>query len=191
MIPTFDFKSTISEHGDSKCCSTVQDWVDARDDVDRQFCSGPLPTPWIQATYSWGPTSWPFYWCDLTFAKSLDCGVFAALGQYVLERRGLRVARVQVVEYATESQVMRWTNLWQESDCDPSTWIVDDHSVYHEALAIVIEGVAVLFDPTENVVLGSRFYTGGAPQRMRLIERIDAKVLWGGQQVEVGTWREF
>jgi len=182
--------SAIGSHGRT-CCAHVLAWLESRDSAEKAIMPAGLPAEWLQQTFAWGPSRWPFFWCDLVAAETIDCGVFADLTQYLLTLRGYDVARVQLVERSHRSQTKHWAKVWRDAGCDPSVWIIDPETVYHEALAVDIGGVVRIFDPTENVAVGSQTSTAGPPIRMRLVESVgpaNSVVRWNGVELRLGEW---
>lgn len=183
-------RSVISTHS-SQCCVDVRSWIEARDDADQIIGSASLPTGWLQDIYEWGPSAWPFYWCDLASTKEMDCGVFADIAQILLERRGYLCARIQIVESALPAQTKFWAEKWSSSDRDSSSWILDDGRVYHEALAVIVDNELLFFDPTEHLAVGSPHSTGGSPTQIRLTEPLHGReVYWGNTKLTLGQWTQ-
>lgn len=182
--------SVLGHHGDA-CCRIARAWFMARDDADRLYSGATLPSPWLRHHFEWGPTRWPAYWCTIAVAEHVDCGVFADVQENLLRRRGIHCVRVQVIESASSLQTRNWTEVWRAEGVAPGSWIVGESEVYHEVLAVNLGGEAVIFDPTEHLVLGSRLSTGGEPMRMRLCADLPGcAVNWRGFVLEAGEWTD-
>jgi len=102
----------------------------------------------MESALEWGPSNWPFYWCDLPTVSEVDCGVYANVAEIALEALGGNYARLQVVELASQIEVNKWRNDWMTQQADPG-WILAPDTVYHEMVAIRLGSEVAVFDPTE------------------------------------------
>ncbi|GAA2973255.1 hypothetical protein LV75_006124 [Actinokineospora diospyrosa] len=144
--------SALVEHPDCVACADTRSWLLAHDRAEatpaREWDTTTFGLGWLFRYFRWGPSRWPFAWCDVPGAAHLDCGVLACVAGMVLTARGLRVERVQLVERAAVEETALWRARWRAAGC-PAGWILSDREVYHEVLLVHAEPEPVLFDPTE------------------------------------------
>lgn len=139
--------SCILDHG-KECCFTAREWFVALDNsflADSSIFSGPR---WIRMMWSWGPVTWPLYWCQIPALKVLDCGALAALARTAFESRGLVTFPVQLIQWFSAQDVHHWRRKWQ-SDSHSPDWVLGNLA-YHETCAVVVQECRVkVWDPTD------------------------------------------
>ena len=115
---------------------------------------------WIRQRYSWGPSSWPIYWCEAVEAKVLDCGALAAISRDLFTARGIECYATQFIQRYSADASENWLASWEgEQNCAPH-WIRDD-LVYHEGCAIMTErGQIRIWDPTPSWWVKSKQFEG-------------------------------
>jgi hypothetical protein len=118
---------------DGGCCAETRQLILARlqqyPDVGSQLAAVP-------ATFRWGPTRWPAYWCDLLRKKELvaDCGVHAELASALLWDAGIEHARGRAAIHAGQVATAHWNAGWT---CEGAScaWIGEE-IVHHEVLRV-------------------------------------------------------
>lgn len=162
-------------------------WVCAMGDVAIVDEYGIPGFQWLHDCFQWGPTEWPFRWSDLLSVKQIDCGVFAAITQFLLAERGIDCSRAQWIESVCKSQTASWERQWIEAGLDPANWILDSEHVYHEIVVLQIEGETMFFDTTENRIVNPAF-----PEKkishIRLCSRLKEDAEWRGTTLPPGEW---
>lgn len=105
----------------------------------------------IPATFRWGPTRWPAYWCELLKPKDLvgDCGVHGDLASALLYAAGVEHDRGRAAIAPSEHSHPHWDATWNEAEASPA-WL-GPHVVHHEVLRIGDRW----WDPTE-----ARWFSG-------------------------------
>jgi hypothetical protein len=129
--------SEISHHG-KICCEMAREWLNATDFTalnGGDLFTGPR---WIRHRFKWGPSAFPIYWCEAVRKKRLDCGALAALSHEVIGARGIKSFRAQFVQKFTAAATEQWSCTWSRADV-PVSWVNDD-LIYHEGVAVLLEG---------------------------------------------------
>ena len=105
----------------------------------------------IPATFRWGPTKWPAYWCELAEPKELvgDCGVHGDLASALLWLAGISHSRGRAAIAPSEHAYPHWNASWGEAEAS-CAWLGPD-VVHHEVVRVGDRW----WDPTE-----ARWFTG-------------------------------
>lgn len=133
--------SRIAFH-DGGCCVETRQLILAKlqqyPDMGSQLAA-------IPATFPWGPTRWPTYWCELTRRKDpvADCGVHAELASALLWDAGVEHSRGRAAIAAGEVATAHWNATWTGEGASPD-WIGPD-VVHHEVIRVGDRW----WDPTE------------------------------------------
>jgi hypothetical protein len=139
--------SRIGFH-DRPCCAEARLLVLARlrqyPDIGSQLAA-------IPATFRWGPTRWPAYWCELARPKEPvgDCGVHGDLASQLLSIAGIEHVRGRAAIAPGPLAAAHWDATWQEADASPQ-WI-GPRVVHHEVVRVGDRW----WDPTE-----ARWFSG-------------------------------
>ena len=144
-----DFSPSELSHHAKPCCRQARSWFLAMDlSLRKQSSSPPV---WIRNRYEWGPCRWPLYWCEVIRSHSLDCGALAALAREAWRARDISVFPCQLIQHVDRWTVAHRRSVWEKAGCSPE-WAVGD-LFYHEACAILRNGVLALWDPTVNITI--------------------------------------
>ncbi|HVF04237.1 MAG TPA: hypothetical protein VNA20_05300 [Frankiaceae bacterium] len=125
--------SWLLYHEGQTCCLESRQLIVAKfqqyPDVGSQLAA-------IPATFRWGPTRWPAYWCDLLEPKELvaDCGVHANLASELLWAAGIEHKRGRAAIAAGRTSVAHWNATWNEADASDA-WLGED-VVHHEVVKV-------------------------------------------------------
>ncbi|HEX8128167.1 MAG TPA: hypothetical protein VF527_03630 [Pyrinomonadaceae bacterium] len=185
--------STISHHG-AQCCHLAREWVISTD-YSQLNAGNPLTGPrWLRLKYTWGPSTWPIYWCEAVEQKTLDCGVLAALAQEVFAARGVRSYHAQFIQQYTEDATRQWSKRWAGDDA-PVHWIKDD-LIYHEGCAVVLRDNEIrLWDPSAGWWVNpkqSGGYGGLLALRVFVTQaNAPAEFVWGKQRISPNHWQKI
>ncbi len=144
--------SCFSHHGRA-CCRTAKSWLISQDyslDSVGGNASELLSAPrWIPERFGWGPSRWPLFWCDAIAMKKLDCGALAALAREIYASRGVQTAPVQLIQRLSSHGVSQLREIWRDGP-GYFNWLADD-KVYHEALAVSLDGTRIqIWDATDG-----------------------------------------
>ena len=183
--------SRISDHGGA-CCRLAREWLVGMDRSlinSDDLLTGPR---WIRQRYSWGPSSWPIYWCEAVERKVLDCGVLAGLTREVYLGRGVECYETQFIEEFTRAAAENWHAQWEGEDATVPHWIKED-LVYHEGCALLVKGNELkVWDPTPAWWVTPRQFRGyGAVLALRVtVPASDKKQLfrWGTHEIPANHW---
>ncbi|HZH31901.1 MAG TPA: hypothetical protein VEY11_14140 [Pyrinomonadaceae bacterium] len=185
--------STISHHG-TQCCHLAREWV-LSTDYSRLNAGNTLTGPrWIRQKYTWGPSTWPIYWCEAVERKTLDCGVLAALTQEVFAARGVKSYHAQFIQQYTEEATRQWAISWNNSDASVH-WIKDD-LIYHEGCAVVVRDNEIrLWDPSAAWWVNPKQFGGyGGLLALRVFvpqANAPAELVWGTQRISPNHWQKI
>jgi hypothetical protein len=183
--------SHLSDHNES-CCALAREWLRSMDFAQLNgagLLSGPR---WLRERYEWGPSRWPFHWCDAVEANVVDCGVHSAFAHEVFEARGVISLRAQFVQHYNPEAIEQWRTVWDGQNV-PSQWLGTD-SIYHEGNAVLIgEDKVKLWDGSASCWINP-VQTGGYGSLSSL--RITAPpawmgpaaLLWGTMRVTLNDW---
>lgn len=188
--------SYLSDHG-TDCCQIARQWLRAMDFAQlngSDLLSGPR---WIRERFSWGPSPWPLHWCEALDAKSVDCGVHAALAQEAFEARGVSALRAQIVQRYDANAVAQWRARWG-ADGVSDHWLSGQY-IYHEANAIVTGGSNIkLWDGSAASWSNPSQVTGyGSVAAIRIVlgegegKGAPSELNWGRHIITAGSWVEL
>lgn len=150
---------------------------------------------WIRQRYSWGPSSWPIYWCEAVEAKVLDCGALAAISRELFNARGIECYATQFIQRYSADASENWHATWEgEQNCAPH-WIRDD-LVYHEGCATLMADDRIrIWDPTPAWWVKPKQFNGyGAVLAVKVstFDRAAARVLqWGDHSIRTNEWQRI
>ncbi len=139
--------SRIAYH-EGPCCVESRQLIIAKlqqyPDVGSQLAA-------IPATFRWGPTRWPAYWCELAKQKEpvADCGVHGDLAGGLLTALGIEHARGRAAIAPSPHAYEHWLASWGEAEASDA-WLGPD-VVHHEVLRVGDRW----WDPTE-----ARWFSG-------------------------------
>lgn len=184
--PWADWSPSALALHDGDCCTTARSWFLA---MSRSLWRGQGGPTWIANRYPWGPSRWPLHWCEAVEADELDCGAHQALTVEAFRARGMRAVPVQLVQRQERHNLGHFHGRWEEGGGSPA-W-AGDGAAYHEAVAILGDGRAEVWDATVNAwlspdqVRGVRSIAGvriGAPDGR------GETVSWRGFELPLGEW---
>jgi len=144
---------------------------------------------WIRHRFEWGPTRWPLHWCDAMEAKEIDCGAHATLAVDAFRARGLPAVPVQLVQRYEPQNVPHWHHRWNAHGACP-TW-ADGELVYHEACAVIDDGIARIWNPTASAWASPENVQGYASivaVRVGGPLGTGERVSWGDHDLPLGEW---
>ena len=173
---------------DSECCHSAREWFLMMDKVFCKVENSPFHLSWLYDTYSWGPNKYPIYWCALMKTKTIDCGVFADLVQTLLQQRGVECSRIQQYSLERESQKEYWKEKWKSAGVEYKNWIVDNTFIYHEFLAINIDGEAVFFDTSTGKIVDDRSPFVSPVVYMRMCQHMSIPVSYNQIILKAKDW---
>lgn len=146
-------------HHDAPCCEEARLWFLAyakSAEAAQSLHTRIKPPHWLGQLFTWGPSPWPIAWCQLPKAKTLDCGVFAALAREVFEAQGVIAHPAQALIRYNDVCTSHWKDLWKNGSKKMSKrkaeelfpWIGDE-VVYHEICVLELPGrEAKVYDST-------------------------------------------
>ncbi|HEV2880093.1 MAG TPA: hypothetical protein VGX24_02205 [Pyrinomonadaceae bacterium] len=185
--------STISHHG-GQCCQIAREWI-LSTDYSQLNAGNPLTGPrWLRQKYTWGPSTWPIYWCEAVEQKTLDCGALAALTQEVFAARGVKSYHAQFIQQYSEDATRQWAKKWNGEDASVH-WIKED-LIYHEGCAVAVRDNEIrLWDPSAGWWVNPR-QTGGYGGLLALrvfAPQFNAPTgfLWGTQRISPNQWQKI
>ena len=186
--------SRLSHHN-ATCCEMAREWLRSMDFAQLNG-AGVLSGPrWLRERYEWGPSGWPFHWCEAVGADVVDCGAHAALAQEVFEARGATSFRAQFVQQYNSQAIEQWRTIWDQKLVS-SDWLGDD-CIYHEGNAVLIaENTVKLWDGSASSWINP-FQARGYGSLLSL--RLSAPhewagpdtFLWGSRSVTLNEWNHL
>jgi hypothetical protein len=185
--------SAISHHGE-QCCQIAREWV-LSTDYSQLNAGNPLTGPrWLRQKYTWGPSSWPIYWCEAVEKKTLDCGALAALAQEVFAARGVRCYPAQFIQQYSEDATRQWSKRWDADDVSVH-WIKED-LIYHEGCAVVVRDNEIrLWDASAGWWVNPKQFGGyGGLLALRICDthgNSPAEFIWGTQHISPNQWQKI
>jgi hypothetical protein len=185
--------SMISHHGE-QCCRIAREWV-LSTDYSQLNAGNPLTGPrWLRLKHTWGPSTWPIYWCEAVEQKTLDCGALAALAQEVFAARGVRSYPAQFIQQYTEDATRQWTKRWNGADASVH-WIKED-LIYHEGCAVVVRDNEIrLWDPSAGWWVNPKQSGGyGGLLALRVFAtqvNSPTEFIWGRQRISPNQWQKI
>lgn len=182
--------SHISHHG-APCCDIAHEWLIAFDFAQLNggdVLSGPR---WMREHSSWGPTPWPIHWCEAVDAKTVDCGVHAALAHEAFTARGVTAFRAQFIQRYSADAAASWRENWGKERVSDH-WI-DGEAIYHEGNAVLVGTDAVkLWDGSAGWWINPRGAGGyGSLAAVRIEADADAfaeGLRWGERRIMPNRW---
>jgi hypothetical protein len=182
--------SWISHHGEA-CCEIAHQWLIAYDFSQLgggDVLAGPR---WIHEHSAWGPTVWPIHWCQAVDAKTVDCGVHAALSHEVFAARGVTAFRAQFVQRYPTHTAAGWQQRWRQGGASDH-WI-DSELIYHEGNAVQAEeGRIKLWDGSAGCWITPRDdvgYGGITALRIEAKDWLGSDTFeWGGRAIPPNRW---
>ena len=185
--------STISHHG-GQCCQIAREWI-LSTDYSQLNAGHPLTGPrWLRLKYTWGPSTWPIYWCEAVERKTLDCGVLAALALEVFAARGVKSYPAQFIQQYTDDATRQWTKRWHDKNA-PVYWIKED-LIYHEGCAVVVRDNEIrLWDPSAGWWVNPKQAGGyGGLLALRVFAaqvNTPSELIWGTQRIRPNQWQKI
>jgi hypothetical protein len=185
--------STISHHGE-QCCQIAREWV-LSTDYSQLNAGNRLTGPrWLRQKFTWGPTTWPIYWCEAVEQKMLDCGALAALAQAVFTERGVRSYHAQFIQQYSEDATRQWSKRWDGDEA--STHWIKEELIYHEGCAVVVrENEIRLWDPSAGWWVNPKQFGGyGGLLALRVFApQVNAPIelVWGTQHIIPNQWQKI
>ncbi|HEY9405610.1 MAG TPA: hypothetical protein VIQ24_23370 [Pyrinomonadaceae bacterium] len=185
--------STISHHG-GQCCQLAREWIISTD-YSQLNAGDPLTGPrWLRQKYTWGPSTWPIYWCEAVERKTLDCGVLAALTQEVFAARGVKSYHAQFIQQYSEDATRQWSERWINGDASVH-WIKED-LIYHEGCAVLVRDNEVrLWDPSAGWWVNPKQSGGyGGLLALRIFATQvspSTEFIWGKQRIIPNQWQKI
>lgn len=184
--------SVISHHG-QPCCSIAREWLV---NMDYSLLSGgnPYTGPrWLRTKYTWGPSTWPTYWCEVGELKTVDCGALAALAHELFTARGVTSYRVQLIQQYSQDASRHWLKQWG-GDEDSVHWIKED-VIYHEGCAVRLRNNEIrIWDPTASWWVNPKQFGGyGSVLAVRLFApqaTASEHFMWGRHRIQPNQWQE-
>jgi hypothetical protein len=182
--------SYIAHHG-TACCDVAHAWLIAYD-FGQLNGGDPLTGPrWIREHSIWGPSAWPIHWCEAVDAKTVDCGVHAAMAQEVFVARGVPTYRAQFIQRYSAEAAASWRSNWAKDEVSDH-WI-DGDAIYHEGNAVVIGDDEVkLWDGSAGWWINPRQQAGyGSLAAVRITAdpaTIAPTLRWGERTITPNRW---
>ncbi|MEG3164821.1 hypothetical protein U1701_09465 [Sphingomonas sp. PB2P19] len=182
--------SHISHHG-AACCDIAHEWLVAFDFAQLNggdVLSGPR---WMREHSAWGPTAWPIHWCEAVDAKTVDCGVHAAMAHEAFVARGVRAFRAQFIQRYSTDAAASWRQNWGKDQVSDH-WI-DGDAIYHEGNAVLVgDGQVKLWDGSAGWwinVRGTGGYGSLAAVRIETgAEQVPDGLMWGDRRLATNEW---
>ncbi|HEX8387860.1 MAG TPA: hypothetical protein VF636_02485 [Sphingomonas sp.] len=182
--------SRISHHG-APCCDIAHEWLLAFDFA--QLNGGDVLTGprWMREHSAWGPSAWPIHWCEAVDARTVDCGVHAAMAHEAFVARGVPAFRAQFVQRYSADAAVSWRANWGEKSVSDH-WI-DGDAIYHEGNAVLVGADEVkLWDGSAGWWIDPRGHPGYGGLVALRIEADPAcrtaSFRWGGRPVAPNEW---
>lgn len=144
---------------------------------------------WQKEILQWGPSRWPFYWCNLQKASIVDCGVFANIVELILHDSSYYLGRVQAIEEVSELRTRFWVTTWKKSGIEPE-WVLNPTEVYHEMILVTDGKRIVLYDPTERVLINDQLEAVNRICSLRVTGLLHGSSvrLWDCYELKLGCW---
>ena len=193
------FEHPASEiiHHDDSCCEEARLWFlsYARSMEIGSLNQFRLKTPsWLCQHYTWGPSRWPIFWCELVKQDMIDCGVFAALAREIFTAQGHKVYPAQALLSYTRNCTQHWRGQWNETWVEQSDDVgeafpwVGNVLVYHELVVLEMDdGTAKFYDPT-NAVWYDPHQRLGFASIIAVKSQCPRVLSWGGKEIVCGEW---
>ena len=186
-----DFPNSVLAHHGDDCCDVAREWLLAMDFAQLNggdIHSGPR---WMRQKYKWGPSSWPLHWCDAVTRDTLDCGAHAAIAQEAFAARGLTSYPAQFVQQYSRDATSQWQKKWSDEEVS-SHWI-DDDVIYHEGVALLVNGEIKLWDASAGWWINPRQLPQGygALLAVRVFAPAGETLRWGEHEISPREWHEF
>lgn len=181
--------STISHHN-ANCCKIAREWLHAMDYSQLNAASKLSGPRWIPQRYTWGPTKWPIYWCEVVDQKTLDCGAQSALAVECFAMRGVASYQVQLAQKFSNETTRQWHERWTADDT--SVFWIDANHIYHECCAIVIANDEIkIWDGSSGTWVNPRQSDGyGSVCALRLFDPAHnfSTFRWGDHTIKSNKW---
>lgn len=180
-------KSVLADHHACQQCRKARAWFRMLAVSHRRESTFPL---WIAERWQWGPSRWPYFWCELPYDSELDCGVRAHLATEALLTCGVRALQAQVALRLTSVVLDEYRSRWERhKSC--TDWI-EQGLAYHEAVAVLDHSSRTvdLWDPDTNSLLDVRagqVYRGVVGLRIPDIE--EGAWTWQGVHISSNAWQ--
>ena len=187
--------SSVILHHDCACCEEAKLWflAYARSMEMWSLSQFHLNAPtWLSQLFTWGPSQWPIFWCEVVKEKIVDCGVFSALCREIFRAQGYEVHPAQALLNYNETCTDHWKDLWKKrTDLAKKKEIfpwIGSRIVYHELCVLEMpNNTAKFYDSTFGIWYEPHPRVGFAAL-LALRAECPRILNWNNKSIGCGEW---